>query len=84
MSTISANDLKSNGVSAVEAALVDHSEAIITVNGKKRFVVMSLERYQYLWQCELEVVIAQTREDLAAGRAVTLSPEEHLERLELP
>ena len=84
MSTISANDLKSNGVSAVEAALVDHSEAIITVNGKKRFVVMPLERYQYLRECELEVALAQSREDLAAGRAATSSIQKHLERLELP
>lgn len=83
MSTISANDLKTNGVEAVEAALVDHSEAIITVNGKKRFVVMPLERYQYLRECELEAALAQTREDITAGRAVTSSIQEHLERLEL-
>lgn len=82
MTSISANELKIRGISAIEAALDKDSEAIISVRGKNRFVVMPLEQFQYLRECELEAALAQTKADLANGRFVTMSPEEHLERLE--
>ena len=81
MSSISANDLKTRGISAIEAALAHDSEALISVRGKNRFVVMPLEQFQYLRECELEAALAQTNADLAAGRFVTSTPEEHLKRL---
>ena len=37
MPHISANDLKTKGVAAIEAMLIDHSEAIVSVHGKDRF-----------------------------------------------
>jgi len=81
MSSISANELKTRGISAIEAALAHDSEALISVRGKDRFVVMPLEQFQYLRACELEAALAQTRAELADGRFVASSPEEHLERL---
>lgn len=81
MSSISANDLKTRGVSAIEAALSHDSEAVISVRGKKRFVVMPIEQFNYLRECELEAALAQSKEDLAAGRFVASSPEMHIERL---
>jgi len=82
MSTISANDLKIRGVAAVEAALAEQPEAVISVRGKERFVVMDVAHYHYLRECELEAALAETRADLAAGRAVSESPEAHLARLD--
>ena len=81
MPTVSANDLKTKGVSAFEAILAHQSEAVISVRGKERFVVMSMEHYHYLRECELESALAQTRADLAEGRFVKESAEEHLARL---
>lgn len=81
MTTIRANELKTKGVSAIEAALVHDSEARISVRGKDRFVVMPLEHFQYLRECELEAALAQTKDDLAAGRFVASSAEEHLNRV---
>ena len=81
MTTISANDLKTKGVSAIESVLAMQNEAVISVRGKERFVIMDLEHYHYLRECELEAVLAQTRADLAAGRFVKESAEEHLARL---
>lgn len=81
MSSISANDLKTRGVSAIEAALANDSEALISVRGKNRFVVMPLEQFNYLRECELEAALAQSKEDLAEGRFIASSPEKHLERL---
>ena len=82
MSYISANDLKTKGISAIEAALTGQSEAIVSVRGKERFVVMDLAHYHYLRECELEAALAETRSDLAKGNCVKESPEAHLKRLE--
>ena len=82
MSHISANDLKTKGISAIELALSTALEAIVSVRGKDKFVVMELAHYHYLRECELDAALAETRADLAAGRAVQESPADHLARLD--
>ncbi|ATG91960.1 type II toxin-antitoxin system Phd/YefM family antitoxin [Methylomonas sp. LW13] len=82
MSQISANDLKTKGVAAIEAALAEAPEAVVSVRGKERFVVMDIAHYHYLRECELDAALAQTRADLAAGRFTQESPEAHLARLD--
>ena len=81
MAHISANDLKTKGVAAIEAMLAEHSEAIVSVRGKDRFVVMDIAQYNYLRECELEAALAETRADMAAGRFVQESAEAHVARL---
>jgi len=83
MSHISANDLKTKGISAIEAALSESPEAIVSVRGKDKFVVMDIAHYHYLRECELDAALAETRADLAAGRFVQESPEAHLARLDV-
>lgn len=75
MSRISANDLKTKGVSAIEAELAHQPEVIISVRGKDRFVVMDIEHYHYLRECELEAALAE-------GRFIKESANEHLARLD--
>ncbi len=82
MSSISANDLKTKGISAIEAALSDAPEAMVSVRGKDKFVVMELAHYHYLRECELDAALAETRADLAAGRFTTESVNEHLAMLD--
>lgn len=82
MSHISANDLKTKGIAAIEAALSESPEAIVSVRGKDKFVVMDLAHYHYLRECELDAALAETRADLAAGRYVQESAEGHLARLD--
>ena len=53
MTHISANDLKTKGIAAIEAILADHSEAIVSVRGKGKFVIMEIAQYNYLRECEL-------------------------------
>lgn len=81
MSLLSANELKVKGVAAIEALLANQPEAIISVRGKERFVVMDLEHYHYLRECELETALAQSRADLAERRFVKESPEAHIARM---
>lgn len=82
MPTLTANDLKTKGVAAIEAALTEQPEAVVSVRGKDRFVVMELSHYHHLRECELEAALAETRADLAAGRYVVESAVEHAQRLD--
>ena len=82
MPHISANDLKTKGIAAIENALSTAPEAIVSVRGKDRFVVMDIAQYHYLRECELDAALAQTRADLAAGRMVQEPPAAHLARLD--
>lgn len=82
MSTISANDLKTKGVAAIELALSDRDEAVVSVRGKDRFVVMDLAHYHHLRECELVAALAQARAEVVAGQAVNESAEAHLARLD--
>lgn len=81
MPSISANELKTHGVSAIETVLLQQPEAIISVRGKDRFVVMDMNQYHYLRECELEAALMQTRADIASGRFAKESAEQHLARL---
>ena len=81
MSNLTANDLKTKGIAAIEAVLAKRPEAIVSVRGKDRFVVMEIEQYHYLRECELEAALAETRADIAAGRSVKESPAAHVKRV---
>jgi len=81
MNSISANDLKTKGVSAIEQALADQPEATVTVRGQTKYVVMSREQYVRLRECELEAALAESKADLDAGRFVKESVEQHIKRL---
>lgn len=81
MPHISANDLKTKGISAIEAQLSSAPEAIISVRGKDRFVVMDIQQYNYLRECELEAALAESRADLEAGRFVVETVAEHIAKV---
>jgi prevent-host-death family protein len=81
MNTVNANDLKVRGVAAIESALADEQEVTITVRGKPRFIVVDIDHYQYLRECELENAVQQAKADIAAGRYITESAEQHIKRI---
>jgi PHD/YefM family antitoxin component YafN of YafNO toxin-antitoxin module len=78
---ISANELKTKGVSRLDEITASGDEAIITVRGKNRYVVLTLEQYNYLRECELEAALVETRNDLKEGNVVEESVEDHLNRI---
>jgi PHD/YefM family antitoxin component YafN of YafNO toxin-antitoxin module len=81
MKTIAANELKTRGVASIDAALAEQEEAIISVRGTNRYVVMGLETYNRLRVCELEAALFQAKRELAEGKGGEESVEEHLARL---
>lgn len=67
MPVLTANDLKTKGVSDIDFLLQDAQEVVISVRGKPRFLVMDIAHYDFLRECEIAAAWAQTRSDLAAG-----------------
>lgn len=82
MPSLTANDLKTRGVAAIEESLANNTEALVSVRGKDRFVVMEVAQYHYLRECELDAALAQSHADVVAGRFVVESAQQHMDRLE--
>ncbi len=78
---ITANELKTKGVSALEEITSQDSEAIITVRGKNKFVVLSIEEYNYLREYELEAAINESLNDIKDGRVYDESIDNHIKRI---
>jgi prevent-host-death family protein len=79
--SITANELKVKGVSVLEEATAQDNEAIITVRGKSKYVVLTIEEYNYLRECELEAALIESHKDLEKGNYHSDSVEEHLKRI---
>jgi hypothetical protein len=78
---IAANELKIKGLAALNRATANGNEAIITVRGKNKYVVLSFERYSYLRECELESALEESKRDLKNGKFIEESVENHIRRI---
>ena len=65
---ITANKLKTKGISVIQAELEQQTEAVISVRGKQRFVVVNIEHYNYLHECELSAAIIESEADIRIFR----------------
>jgi PHD/YefM family antitoxin component YafN of YafNO toxin-antitoxin module len=81
MNTVTANELKTKGVSAVEARLKVNEEVIISVRGQDRYVVMDVEKYAKLREYELAIALQEAKADVEAGRYTTESVADHMKRV---
>ena len=81
MNSITANELKTKGVSIVENALRGDDEVIVTVRGKDKYVIIELDKYSKLRDYELEIALLEARADVAEGRVKRESVAEHMKRV---
>jgi len=81
MSAITAAEVKRRGVSAFSPALAEDGEAIITVRGAGRYVVMTMDKYNRLRQSELAEAVREARADYKAGRIANKTIEGHIRRI---
>ena len=79
--TISANDVKTNGVSIFGKMLEKFDELIINVRGKDKFVVIDIERYKEFRANELDVAYIKAMQDIESGAYKTQSADEHIKEL---
>jgi hypothetical protein len=82
MTQIGANGLKTKGIPAIESAQAVQLEAMVSVRGNNRFVVVETSHYNYLRERELEAALAATCADLAEGRFAKESREARMARLD--
>lgn len=75
---IVANELRTKGVGVIESELAEHDEAVITIKGKPRYVVTTIERYEQMREAELDAAYLNYKESKGRGEVETLSAEEHL------
>lgn len=78
---ITANELKTKGISFLEKLLKKYKEAYISVRGKPKFVVLTIEEYEKLKEAELEKIIREAEEDYKSGKVIKETAEEHFKRL---
>lgn len=76
--TIPANELKTKGIKAIEREINENEEAIITVRGEQKYVIVDMNRYNYLRECELEAALIETRRDLENNNIKNDSIDEHI------
>ena len=81
MKYVTANELKRNGISVVNEAVAEYGEAVISVRGKSKYVILDTETYQHLRECEILAAWAETKEAIATGDFVDETAEEHIARI---
>jgi len=79
--TITANDLKTKGISILNDETSDGDEVIITVRGKSKYVILPMEKYNYLRECELEAALYESRKDIKDGKVFKESVVKHIKRI---
>jgi PHD/YefM family antitoxin component YafN of YafNO toxin-antitoxin module len=84
MMHVTANELKKKGVSLLDDLIEEQGEAIITVRGKHKYVVIDMDTYNRFREFELEAALAETKRDIAEGRGIEESVEDHLRRTIIP
>lgn len=78
---ITANDIKTRGVKAIEEHL-EHSDRVgITVRGKIKYVVMPVEEYDEIREKELDLALLETKKEIEDGDYIT-SLDDHFEELD--
>ena len=78
---ITANDLKTKGVSAFESKPSNDDEVIVTVRGQQKYVIINMERYDFLRECELEAALNETKKDIKNGNFTHESIKKHISRI---
>ena len=81
MNTITANQLKTKGVSVIQNNLAENQELVITVRGKEKYVVMDMKQYNYLRECELDAVLHQAKSHYKSGNYITEDVDAHIKRI---
>lgn len=78
---ITANDVKTNGVSMFGALLNQFDELIINVRGRNKYVILDIERYKEFRENELDLAYMKAMKDIADENYKTQTAKEHIKEL---
>jgi len=79
---ITANEVKTRGVSLFDELFKKFDELIISVRGKKKYVVINIDRYNEMRKAELEQAYQEVMKDYKNGNYKIVSAKEHIKNLE--
>ena len=79
--TITANEVKKQGVSLFDKMLEKDSEVIINVCGKDKFVVLDIERYKEFREYELDIAHMKVMQDIKNKKYKIQTASEHAKEL---
>ena len=79
---VTANMVKQRGVSFFDEILDKFDQFAISLRGKKKYVVMNIDRYKELRAKELDMAYLGVMEDIKNGDYEVLDVQEHLDKLE--
>jgi hypothetical protein len=81
METLTANELKIKGVSAINNDLLKNQEIVVSVHGKNKYILMDMDRYNYLRECELTAAVAESLKEYQSGDYISESVDDHIRRI---
>ena len=69
MLSITANELKRNGVAGIERVMLDNNETGVTVDvrGKAKYIILSVDEFNQYREYQLDQAIAEAEVCLAKG-----------------
>ena len=79
--TITANEIKTNGVSMFDKLLTKVDELIINVRGKDKYVILDIERYKEFRENELDIAHMKVMQDIKDGNFKTQTASQHIKEL---
>ena len=68
---ITANDLKTKGISFFDKVLEKTEEIIVSVRGKQKFVLLDMQRYKQVREYELDKAYEDTLKDIKNKKYTT-------------
>ncbi|AEJ20403.1 type II toxin-antitoxin system prevent-host-death family antitoxin [Gracilinema caldarium] len=82
ITTISANDLKVKGITAIDELVANNTDGVVvTVRGKEKYVILPIDEYNHLREYELEMAIQEAKNDISNGKFHNDGIAKHLERV---
>lgn len=78
---ISANDIKTRGVKAIDEGMSKDDRLQITVRGKVKYVILRADDYENLRLAEMEMAYQQAEKNIQEGQYTLETAAQHMERL---
>lgn len=78
---LSLHDLKRTGFSKLKQMFSNEPDIIIQERGKDACVLVDIDHYSYLRECELEVALLKAKNEIAKNKC-TIGAENHIRQLE--
>ncbi len=78
---ITANELKTKGISIADNLAAQGLETIVTIRGEAKYVILPTKQYYALKEHELMSALAESKKDLKDGKYKKGSIEAHIKRI---